>query len=163
MVRKALALALFFSVGIFLCSCSIPEVLCVLDDLYSEEDDEEYSEPEDCLEQEPDFGTLTVHITVTGQSTKIPITLYLGNIEENNILIVDSVAVEEISYELPVNEHYSVTALYLSDQDTVLAIGSDRIATFEKTTEYCLEACWGVTDGDVNVRLRSELQGESVR
>ena len=141
-IKRTLISGLFVAAGILLSSCE--EDFC--------DDDFPPYAPDDCVEREPDFGMLDVLVTINSENVEVPITLYLGNIEENNILAIDTLSVERTTYMLPANEEYSATAAYLGvTQDTVLVVNSDRI--FTSDTEYCDGTCWEVVDGEVDLRI----------
>ena len=128
---------------ILLSSCSADQILCAID----------YALCLDCHEYEPDYGILSIRLTINAQNPEVPIVLYQGDVERYNVLGVDTVSVERISYELEVDNIYTVTALYSRDQDTVLVIDSDWVSTYEVEDEDENEKCWKVEDGNVDVRL----------
>jgi len=108
--------------------------------------------PPDCQKTKPATGYLIVEITLNAQNTKVPVKVYEGPIEDGQLVKSDSVSVAQFSYELLVDRSYAVTARYLVGQDTVLAIGSDDITTYQ--TDYESGFCWELTNGKVDVRLK---------
>jgi hypothetical protein len=118
----------------------------------SDDDGELPFAPSDCQKTKPATGHLIVEITLNAQNTKVPVKVYVGPIEDGQLVKSDSVSVAQFSYELLADRSYAVTARYLVGQDTILAIGSDDITTSE--TEYENGFCWEVTDGKVDVRLK---------
>jgi len=111
-----------------------------------------FSPPVDCLDSKPATGHLTIEITLNAKNPRVPIEVYEGSIEDGRLVRSDSAAVAQFSYELPVDHTYAVIARYLVGQDTVLAIGSDDITTYQ--TDYESGFCWELTNGKVDVRLK---------
>lgn len=108
--------------------------------------------PLNCETSKPTDGNLFVKLSINSQNQKVPITVFRGNFEENNIVFYDTLSSTTVSYTLPVDEYYSVTARYLRGQDTILVIDADRITTDQ--TDYKDKSCWSVSDADVDVRLK---------
>lgn len=109
--------------------------------------------PIDCQSTKPATGFLNVEITVNAANPKVLVKLYHGSLETGNLLRSDSTSVSKFSYELAVDEHYTVTARYIVGPDTVLAINSDKITTEEKDYQDAV-SCWDVRNGSVDVRLK---------
>lgn len=113
--------------------------------------EEEYA-PSDCARSKPPTGYLKVKLTVNNENRVVPITVFLGDFEEDQVVARDSLDVAIGLFELPVDEYYSVAARYVVGGDTTLALDGDRIET--SSTEYVDAECWSVQDGEVDVRLR---------
>lgn len=108
--------------------------------------------PIDCQSTKPPTGFLNVKMTVNAANPKVLVNLYHGSLETGSLLRSDSTSAREFSYQLAVDEHYTVAARYIVGPDTVLAIDSDKIRTEDK--EYQNADCWEVHNGSVDVRLK---------
>jgi hypothetical protein len=108
--------------------------------------------PLDCETSKPTDGNLFIKLSINSQNQKVPITVFRGNFEDNNVVLYDTLSATTVSYTLSVDEYYSVTARYFRGQDTILVIDADRITTDQ--TDYKDKSCWTVSDGKVDVRLK---------
>jgi len=111
--------------------------------------------PDNCIQVQPTKGRLTVKLTVSAQSAQVPLTVYYGDIEDERIVTCETVDEGTVDYELPVNERYSVTALYISGPDTVLVVDGDDIKAEQR--HYRNATCWEISNGTIDVRLQSDL------
>jgi hypothetical protein len=108
--------------------------------------------PLDCQTSKPVDGAFFIKLSINSQNQKVPITVFRGNFEDNNVVLYDTLSSTTVSYTLSVDEYYTVTARYLRGQDTILVIDADRITTDQ--TDYKDRSCWDVSDGNVDVRLK---------
>jgi len=107
--------------------------------------------PSDCVRSKPSTGALKVRCTINEDFPFVPITIYLGDFEENQVMLTDSLDVPIGLYELPVDEYYSVAAEYRSEEDTLVVLRGDRISA--RSTKYDDATCWSVDGGEVDCRL----------
>ena len=120
-------------------------------------------EPDDCSTYdysncntiEPSFGDVVVFVTVNKTITSVPICVYKGKIDENIILLRDTLTMELERYELPVNEYYSVAAYYNIDGRKICAVSGGKLSM--KGYQICDSICYVVKEPIVNVRLKKDL------
>ena len=115
----------------------------------------------DCLTVEPFDAYLTVYFTKERYGFELT-NLYLlsGYWEEQNYL--DTVIIDTIPYfkdyvelYLPLNHYYTAAAVYVKNDDTVIAIDG---TFFQKEIEYrCDSICWRIINNKLNVKLKNTL------
>ncbi len=99
--------------------------------------------PYDCIETEPDNGTLKIDITLNSLNSSVPVTIYVGDYEDNHIYLQDTLVNSAKTYYLP-NNDYAAKADYNDiiegSEITVFSIdGGDLSADSE---EYCDGTCY---------------------
>lgn len=109
--------------------------------------------PSDCVSTKPEVGSFEVKATVNNQHPAVPITIFLGDIETDAIVLRDTLTSAIRTYELPADERYSATALYVVGRDTILVVDADDISTNRK--EYRDTYCWDVRAGEADLQLHS--------
>ncbi len=120
-------------------------------DEYTDEDcyDYDYS---DCNTIEPEEGHLMISLTINKQNPEVVITVFEGDIENNDIIAYDTI--DQPFFQVPVklDKSYSATAKYKVDDKTIIAIDGDKI---KKTSSViCDSTCWDITGGYIDVKLK---------
>ena len=140
-MRQLLIFILFFIGALLLSQCAVTNVDdCVTYDF------------SDCNTKEPLTATLNVKVTVNAENKRIPITVYRGKIEENLIVLTDTLVSSTQSLTLPVGYYYSVRAEYHVSGKGIYAIDGDDIIKRKKYV--CDSVCWSVKNGDADLRLK---------
>lgn len=135
-------------------------ILVFLGGLISSCESSTYPSDEDCIDYdysdcntiEPDEGYLTIKLTINKQNTHVPVTVYLGDIENNNIIEYDTI--DQPYYQVPValNQTYSASAKYMDGDKIIIAVDGDKI---RKTSSIvCDSTCWKIKGGDIDIRLK---------
>lgn len=106
-----------------------------------------------CYPGEQTEGVLTIQLSPNDENAKIPIVIYINEIDNNEIEYIDTTS--ETNYEIwvPIDNYYSVTAEYKVGSKTITAVDKTRVY-MRKNTSDCDEDCWIVFDGTVDVRLK---------
>ena len=108
-----------------------------------------------CTYDKPDSADLILHLTINSDHPAVPIVVYRGDAEENQVDWVDTA--RETPYYLysAVNQFYSVKAEYRVGGKTIVAIDGDKIKA-KHVSDACDYACWIVTGGILEVELKFE-------
>ena len=102
----------------------------------------------------PTEGTLTVKVNYNDENPTVPIAIYQGQFEDDNLYMIDTLrGQEKVEYTLPVDRYYSVTATYIKNNNTITALDGDRI-TLNEDEDDCLGICYSVNDAKVNLKLK---------
>lgn len=121
------------------------------DFLYNNDEDCEPAPPS-CIDVRPTIGQLIIRSTINGNNTSVPIAVYRGDFEKNDLVLRDTLISSGATYILPVDQYYSVVAEYIQkDGDTVIAIDGDDISV--DLDEYCDKDCYDVDEGNIDIRL----------
>ncbi len=99
--------------------------------------------PSDCIVDEPSTGILRVKVTISGMNPSVPITVYYGSVDGNQIAFVDTLVGPAHDYRVA-NSTYAVKAKYKAYIDNVLAtvysIEGGSLSTERK--DYCDGSCY---------------------
>lgn len=109
----------------------------------------------ECYAEEPFEAELNVKLTINNLNPGVVLRVYSGKIEEEILILADTVSTGRWSTILPVNEYYTVTATYRAIASTymVTAIDGNLVRT-RKVRSVCDQSCWVVRGNNFNVRLR---------
>lgn len=105
-----------------------------------------------CVTIPPEFGDLTIKVTIDAENPVVPVTIFLGNFEDGDTIYHEDLTSESRTFEVWVDEKYSATAIYQQGGNTIRAIDGDRVVL--KSEEDCYETCYTVNDGNINLRLK---------
>ncbi len=108
--------------------------------------------PSDCDTQEPSVGPYEVVVSFSAQFPSIPITIYTGAIEDNDIFTVDTLTQTSAVYVVLTDTEYATVAIYVVGLDTVAVLDAARVDAV--STEYRDATCWDVFQGTADLRLR---------
>jgi hypothetical protein len=107
---------------------------------------------DDCTTKEPDVATLKCRISLSQNGTLVHI--WEGKIEDS--ILVDSKRVfSSIVFEkrVPLNRHYTITATYIIDNKTYVAVNS-ATPKIGRAESKCDETCYYVYGNEVELRLK---------
>ncbi len=109
--------------------------------------------PLSCDETPPTDGNLFIRVTINGNNTHVPVYLFRGDFEKNDLVLDTVLTTSGMNLTLPIiDQGYSAVAEYIqSDGDTVIAIDGDDLDFDEN--EYCDKTCYGSASGTIDVRL----------
>ncbi len=130
---------------------SLMFVSCKRNSQYSSVDCASYNYS-DCNTTEPLKAGLNITLTINADNPQVPITIYQGKIEEDSIVLTDTITTTKYNVLLPPDYYYTVKARYLSGQNIIYAIGGDNVKKIKNLV--CDSICWSTEDGYVNVELK---------
>lgn len=105
-----------------------------------------------CNTDFPDSGYVDVHVSDLGSTGVVPITIYKGDVEDNEIVIQDTLyGITENYYYLPSRQKYSGKALYRKNGITTQVFDSDKIKI--RRFWNCDERCYEVNDASLDLKL----------
>jgi len=107
----------------------------------------------DCYNIKPVEGILEIKMTYNEEDIGIPLVIYKGDFEDNQVEWVDTSYEAKYDIWVPVNQYYSVRVEYLNGNDTIYVFDGDAVRIIKESTE-CDEVCWRPRDGKVDVRLK---------
>ena len=108
---------------------------------------------DDCWGYKPDSADLIINLTINGQHPEVPIVVYRGNIESEEVDWVDTARQTPYYLYAAVEQYYSVTAEYKVDGKTIIAVDGDEMKA-KNATSSCEFECWIVVDGEFKVDLK---------
>lgn len=108
---------------------------------------------DDCYQDKPECGPLIIYFSFNEENDSVNYIIYRGNFENRDIEYAGKATFTEEQIDVPVNEYYSVEALYLKDGDTIHVVDGDRFKLKKETSE-CDKTCYYFKDGMIDVRLK---------
>lgn len=106
----------------------------------------------DCITSEPYDGRMNVKLTINDENPKVPISIYRGKLEDNDLYLTDTVYKENYDTLLPIDYFYTVTAEYKRNGEKIFAVDGDNIK--KSHANVCDSVCWDIKTGSVNLRLK---------
>ncbi|MBU0488147.1 MAG: hypothetical protein KKD31_09380 [Bacteroidetes bacterium] len=124
---------------------------CETSDLSSTYDDGtcDYS---DCQTSEPYEGLLHLSLTRNAENPNVPICIFRGKFENNDLIYTDTARVSVFSVFLPTDTYYTATAEYRTGVKKIIAIDGDEIRVSQYT--ICDSTCWNITEPTLDLRLK---------
>jgi hypothetical protein len=107
----------------------------------------------DCNTSEPLLVALNIKLTINDENSKVALTIYEGKIEDQLIVLTDTVSAPKYNVLLPSNKYYSVKVRYKKGNQIIYAFGGDKIKSTRTTV--CDSSCWSTDEGNVNVELKN--------
>lgn len=124
---------------------------CKRSAFYTTEDCANYNYS-DCNTTEPLQVSLNIKVTINGENPEVPVSIYEGKVDDNILVLTDTIRTPTYSVLLPPDKYYSVKVRYRKGTSIIYAIGGDKI---KKTgTGVCDSTCWTTEQGHVNVELK---------
>lgn len=107
----------------------------------------------DCYNIKPEEGLLEIKMTIDEKNNGIPLVIYRGDFENNELEWADTSYEAKYDIWVPVNKYYSVRAEYVKGNDTIYVFDGDNVRIIKESTE-CDEVCWRAKDGEIDIRLK---------
>lgn len=108
---------------------------------------------ENCYQDKPECGPLIIYFSFDDENDSVSYTVYRGNFESREVEYTGKATFTEEQIDVPVNEYYSVEALYLKNGDTIHVVDGDKFKLKKETSE-CDKKCYYFKDGMIDVRLK---------
>jgi hypothetical protein len=113
------------------------------------EEDDCFPPPDNCSSRTPEHAELNI---VLSEPLPRTVRVYRGAAHETGELVATHApATKELTLLLPLGE-YSVTALYVTGTDSILAVDSDELGSRELNT--CTKTCLVGEPGEVDLALK---------
>ncbi len=106
-----------------------------------------------CYDIKPKEGLLSIEFSPLQKGDSIPITVFKGKLESGSIFLRDTITKSFLDLWVPVDQFYTVEAVYKLDSTLIKAVDGDRVSVYLDETN-CSVACWRARDGKADCRLR---------
>jgi hypothetical protein len=124
---------------------------CKQNSFYNSEDCANY-DYSDCNTTEPLLVGLNIKLTINDENLYVPVTVYEGKMEDNLVVLTDTVSTSKYNILLPPDKYYTVKARYKKGNTIIYAVGGDKIKKSHTTT--CDSTCWSTDEGNINIELK---------
>jgi len=96
-----------------------------------------------------DSGFVTINVS-KNVTTGVPIIIYQGYVEENIIVLQDTIYDESWEYYLPIDTRYAVEAYYKEQTNTVIALDGEKLK--QSSFSNCDETCYNEPSISLDVK-----------
>ena len=93
-----------------------------------------------------------VNVTCNSQFPAIHVAIYRGVIDDNDVVLYDTLKTGRNTYELPANQYYSATAEYISGTKKIYALDCGELKT--KYKKVCDSVCWSRVNRELDLELK---------
>ena len=107
----------------------------------------------ECLSYKPLDGELYIDVTLNDKYQEVPVIVFKGKIENGDTMVVDTIYEPRGYIDVPLNEYYSVMAIYKSGNSVIYAIDGDEFNR-HKIEGECNGTCWIIRGGLYDVKLK---------
>lgn len=113
----------------------------------------------ECYVPKPDFGPVTVKLSINAENSRIPVKIFKGKYEEkylndfSSAVHIDTISQSSFEVDLKVNEYYSVAAEYIKDGKKTIVVDGDKLKIY-KVSDNCDEVCWIFRGGEIDATLK---------
>lgn len=125
------------------------------DKLISDNIDAITNDDENCdcfLSEEPELYDVTIKVTINSQNTQVPITVFYGNVERNNVAATITTEQPYSTITLKLNHDYTYMAKYLKGSDTVYVPVKARLSSSQYVCHE--DTCWTINNNVINLKLK---------
>lgn len=109
----------------------------------------------ECYAEKPEFAEINVKLSISNLNPSVIIRVYSGRFEEEKLILTDTTNMETWTAILPVDEYYSLTATYKSQNNyfNVTAIDGGMVRT-QRIRATCDDPCWVTKGNNFNLKLK---------
>ncbi len=106
-----------------------------------------------CYNTRPEWGPLNVVMTINAENPYVPLVVYIGDFDDNNIEYIDTSYWTEYWVDVPVDKDYSIVAKYKSGTEIIKVVDASKLSV-KYTSTNCEFPCYYFSGGYMDVRLR---------
>jgi len=112
----------------------------------------------ECYSDKPALVDLEIYVTIPGNDSGVPLVVYRGDIEDNQVEYVDT-AYESTYYlgGIQVDKWYSVKAQYKKEGKILYAVDGTKPRTL-RVTDACDAECYVIENTVLDVRIKKEFE-----
>jgi hypothetical protein len=111
---------------------------------------------DDCYLDKPENLWIEINVTLNGEFPEIPIVVYTGNVEDNQIVYVDTVYESPYYIYVEADNKYSVKAEYKKVDATLYAVDGTKPRVL-LVNDVCDSECYIVKDEVLDARIKKEF------
>ncbi len=107
----------------------------------------------ECYISPPDYTLVFITVNRNAENLKIPITVYYGPFEDNNIAAIDTARSNKIWISLQTNKHYTLKGEYFKNGRLYNVINGTHLR-LRFDDETCDEPCYYILGNEVDLTLK---------
>jgi hypothetical protein len=106
---------------------------------------------DNCNTQKPQFGKVTVRLTINTENPDVILKIYQGNFEDANIVLEQSTSSRYITEFLKVDTYYSFAVKYKRGRENITAVDGGKIKL--KSYKMCEYRCYEAVTLDIDLTV----------
>jgi hypothetical protein len=111
---------------------------------------------DDCYADRPEEADLVIDLTIDGNYPRVPIVIYHGDIEDNQIFAYDTANYTPYYVYVPVDRKYSVKAEYQKNDAKLYVIDATKIKV-RVVKDACDGECYVVEKQSLDARIKKDF------
>lgn len=112
---------------------------------------------DECYTDKPEKADLVLELTLSNVFTEVPVEVYEGDIEDNQLVYSDTAYESPFFVYVPANKKYAVKATYRKDEKTLHVINATKLKVL-LVTDACDDNCYVIQNENVDMRIKSEYK-----
>ena len=112
---------------------------------------------DECYIDKPEKADLVIALTINYKYPRVPLVIYKGNVEDNNIVATDTADSSPYYLYVPTEEYYSVKAEYAKGSVKTYAVDGTHLKSLA-VSDACDSRCYVITNEKIDVQLKKEFQ-----
>jgi hypothetical protein len=110
----------------------------------------------ECYAEKPEGVYLEIEVTLRAEFPEVPIVVYLGDIEEDQVEWIDTVYESPYYLYVEADRKYSVKAEYAREDATLYAVDGTKPKIL-RVTEACEFECYVIVDEMLDVTVKNDF------
>ena len=110
----------------------------------------------ECYREKPDSADLEISLTFNDEFTEVPLVVYRGDVEDNNIEYLDTAYESPYYLYVPVDKKYSVKAEYKKSDAILYAVDGTKLKVL-LVTDACDAECYVIENETMNAEIKKEF------
>jgi hypothetical protein len=111
----------------------------------------------ECYAEKPEGDYLFINLTINdAYYPRVPVIVYEGNVEDNNVLTIDTATYSPFEVYVPMDRKYSVRAEYKKDDATLFAIDGTKLE-LKVVNDVCDGKCYVIEGQTLNAKIKEDF------
>ena len=112
---------------------------------------------DECYYPEPDSADLVIKVTINDRFDAVPLVIFKGNVEDNNIEYVDTAYASPHYVWVRVDQKYAVRAKYEKSNANLFVVDGTKLKSSLVKDECEGGECYIIEDEDIDVSIKDEF------
>ena len=105
-----------------------------------------------CYTEEPSMVDLEIEVTLRGEFPAVPLVIYKGDVEDGQVVLIDTVYENPYYVSVQPDTKYSAKASYVREDATLYAVDGTKPKVL-RVTEACEFECYVIEDATLNLSI----------
>jgi hypothetical protein len=111
-----------------------------------------------CYTDSPAEADLAIDLSVNNKYPRVPVMVFRGDVEDNNVVLIDTADSSPYYVTVAVEERYSVKAEYKKDSTVLYVVDGTKLKV-KLVSDACDQECYVIEGEKMDARIKSDLSG----